>query len=51
MYDIKKQEVTDIDSSIINEPHRVHDRFYYKKHLTDNILTTKSSLIPTDSLF
>lgn len=51
MHDIKEQKITDINSSTINEPHRVYDRTYYKKHLTDNILITKSSIIPTDSLF
>ncbi|WP_170272195.1 hypothetical protein [Clostridium tarantellae] len=30
---------------------RLHNRSYYNKHLTSNILTTKLSYIPNDSLF
>ncbi|GIM30645.1 hypothetical protein CPJCM30710_33110 [Clostridium polyendosporum] len=54
MYDLKSinsdnNNGQNTDSNSNNR--EISDRTYFKNHLTDNILYTKSSYVPTDTLF
>ena len=53
MYDLKEQteDVLENENFENNDINRVGERSYYSGRLTDNILYTKTSYIPTDSLF
>lgn len=53
MYDLKEleDEVQSNDDFENSHANRLGDRSYYSGRLTDNILSTKTSYIPTDSLF
>lgn len=53
MYDLKEQMEEVQDNETLENSHvdRLGDRSYYNGRLTDSILSTKTSYIPTDSLF
>ncbi|WP_164880394.1 hypothetical protein [Clostridium manihotivorum] len=56
MYDLKNYQPTnettktgEINSD--SKPVDIGDRGYYRTHLTDSVLYTKASYVPTESLF
>lgn len=53
MYDLKEQldDVQENENLETSHADRLGDRSYYSGRLTDSILSTKTSYIPTDSLF
>lgn len=53
MYDLKSinSNNNNEENTNLNSNNReIGDRGYYKNHLTDNVLYTKSSYVPTDTL-
>ncbi|GFP75888.1 hypothetical protein bsdtw1_01980 [Clostridium fungisolvens] len=56
MYDLKRNQETndtskETDLNKENDSRNIGDRAYYRSHLTDSVLYTKSSYVPTESLF
>lgn len=53
MYDLKakQQEEENLTETSINNKPTLDDRSYYKNHFTNDTWSTKTSFVPTDSLF
>ncbi|SHI97994.1 hypothetical protein SAMN02745163_01159 [Clostridium cavendishii DSM 21758] len=53
MYDLKAKKEEDEQTDLTNESYSSNnlcDRSYYKNHFTNDTWSTKTSIIPTDSL-
>jgi hypothetical protein len=53
MYDLKAKQQEEANSTETVESNKptLDDRSYYKNHFTNDLWSTKTSFIPTDSLF